>query len=194
MKKLLTILLLLVSSITYSQVIDYDSFDSHLVDSLVFVEINNYRESHGNPKLVYSGVLHDNLSTYITGVLVEQQTAGHPKGKHILNNISVDVYDEIQSKYPNKTLKYEVDAYSEVSILTCVTPERFVTYQDLATYLVGSWDNSPGHQIIIKNWASNGDGVIGIGSGSTQLGLFTWKGKTHLTIYSSFQISANYIY
>jgi hypothetical protein len=194
MKKLLTILLLLVSSITYSQVIDYDSFDSHLVDSLVFVEINNYRESHGNPKLVYSGVLHDNLSTYITGVLVEQQTAGHPKGKHILNKISVDVYDEIQSKYINKTLKYEVDAYSEVSILTCVTPERFVTYQDLATYLVGSWDNSPGHQIIIKNWASVGDGIVGIGSGSTQLGLFTSKGKTHLAIYSSFQISRNYIY
>lgn len=194
MKKLITLLLTLITLTTYSQVIDYDNFDAELIDSLVFVEINEYRESYGNPKLVYSDVLRDNLSTYITGVLVEQQTAGHPKGKHILNKISVDVYDEIQSQYQNKTLKYEVDAYSEVSMLTCVTPDRFVTYQDLAKYLVKSWDNSPGHQIIIKNWASNGDGVIGIGSGSTQLGLFTWKGKTHLAIYSSFQISANYLY
>jgi hypothetical protein len=194
MKNLITILLTLITLTTYSQVIDYDNFDAELIDSLVFVEINEYRESYGNPKLVYSDVLHDNLSTYITGVLVEQQTAGHPKGKHILNKISVDVYDEIQSQYENKTLKYEVDAYSEVSMLTCVTPDRFVTYQDLAKYLVKSWDNSPGHQIIIKNWASNGDGVVGIGSGSTQLGLFSWKGKTHLAIYSSFQISANYLY
>jgi hypothetical protein len=194
MKKLITLLLTLITLTTYSQVIDYNNFNAELIDSLVFVEINDYRESYGNPKLVYSDVLHDNLSTYITGVLVDQQTAGHPKGKHILNKISVDVYDEIQSQYQNKTLKYEVDAYSEVSMLTCVTPDRFVTYQDLAKYLVKSWDNSPGHQIIIKNWASNGDGVIGIGSGSTQLGLFTWKGKTHLAIYSSFQISANYLY
>tara|TARA_R100001198_G_C5127691_1_gene147405 strand:- start:72 stop:656 length:585 start_codon:yes stop_codon:yes gene_type:complete len=194
MKKLITLLLTLITLTTYSQVIDYNNFNAELIDSLVFVEINDYRESYGNPKLIYSDVLHDNLSTYITGVLVEQQTAGHPKGKHILNKISVDVYDEIQSQYQNKTLKYEVDAYSEVSMLTCVTPDRFVTYQDLAKYLVKSWDNSPGHQIIIKNWASVGDGIVGIGSGSTQLGLFTWKGKTHLAIYSSFQISRNYIY
>ena len=100
MKNLITILLTLITLTTYSQVIDYDNFDAELIDSLVFVEINDYRESYGNPKLVYSDVLHDNLSTYITGVLVEQQTAGHPKGKHILNKISVDVYDRLFAHHP----------------------------------------------------------------------------------------------
>ena len=56
MKNLITILLTLITLTTYSQVIDYDNFDGELIESLVFVEINNYRESHGNPRLVYSGV------------------------------------------------------------------------------------------------------------------------------------------
>ena len=81
MKKLITILLLLISSVTYSQVINYGSFDNHLIDSLVFVEVNNYRVESGTPEFIYSEVLHNGLSKYITGVLVKQQSAGRPDGE-----------------------------------------------------------------------------------------------------------------
>jgi len=45
MKKLITLLLTLITLTTYSQVIDYNNFNAELIDSLVFVEINDYRKS-----------------------------------------------------------------------------------------------------------------------------------------------------
>ena len=49
--------ILLMSSLTYSQIIDYTSFDTKLIDSLVFVEINSYRVESGSNELIYSEVL-----------------------------------------------------------------------------------------------------------------------------------------
>ena len=118
MKKIIAILLLIISSVTYSQVINYNSFDNHLVDSLLFVEVNNYRAESESPQLVYSEVLHNGLSKYITGVLVKQQSAGHPDGEEALNSVTDEVYDEIQSQFPDKVLYSKVDRYSEVSLVT----------------------------------------------------------------------------
>jgi hypothetical protein len=193
MKKLITILLVLVSSITYSQVIDYNSFDNHLVDSLVFVEINNYRTENGSPELIYSEALHNGLSKYITGVLVKQQSAGHPDGVEALNAVADEVYDEIQSKFPNMKILFEVDSYYEVSLKTSRKPQFFTTYQELAVYLVALWKTSSGHDWLIKHSSTMGDGVTGIASGSVQLGDYDYKGKTYVGIYASFQINRNFI-
>lgn len=193
MKKLITILLLLISSLTYSQVIDYKSFDNHLVDSLVFVEINSYRSEISNPELVYSKNLHNGLSKYITGVLVKQQSAGHPDGQEVLNKISNEVSKEVNSKFSDKVLTYTIDRYAEVSLKTSKKPEEFTTYQELAIYLVTLWKNSPGHNLIIQSWASIGDDVIGVASGSVQIGDYDWSGRTHIGIYASFQINYNYL-
>jgi len=205
MKKLITILLLLISSITYSQVIgqviynsysqviDYNSFDNQLVDSLVFVEINNYRTETGTPELIYSEVLHNGLSKYITGVLVKQQSAGHPDGKEVLNVIADEVYTEIQSQFPNKKVVYEIDSYYEVSLKTSKKPQFFTTYQELAIYLVALWKTSSGHDWLIKYCANRGVGVTGIASGSVQLGDYDYKGKTYVGIYASFQINRNFV-
>ena len=193
MKKLITILLLLISSITYSQVIDYNTFDNQLVDSLVFVEINNYRTESGSPELIYSEVLHNGLSKYITGVLVKQQSAGHPDGEEALNVVADEVYDEIQSQFPDKVLYSKIDRYYEVSLKTSKKPQFFTTYQELAVYLVGLWKTSSGHDWLIKYCANRGEGVTGIASGSVQLGDYDYKGKTYVGIYASFQINRNYL-
>ena len=193
MKNIITTLLILISSLTYSQVIDYDSFDNNLIDSLVFVEINSYRSEINNPELVYSKNLHSGLSKYITGVLVKQQSAGHPDGQEVLNKISDEVSKEINSKFSDKVLTYTIDRYAEVSLKTSKRPEEFTTYQELAIYLVTLWKNSPGHDLIIQSWASIGDGVIGVASGSVQIGDYDWGGKTYVGIYASFQINYNYI-
>ena len=193
MKKLITILLLLISSITYSQVIDYNSFDNHIVDSLVFVEINNYRTETGTPELIYSEALHNGLSKYITGVLVKQQSAGHPDGEEALNVVADEVYDEIQSQFPDKVLYSKIDRYYAVSLKTSKKPQFFTTYQELAVYLVGLWKTSSGHDWLIKYCANRGEGVTGIASGSVQLGDYDYKGKTYVGIYASFQINRNYL-
>lgn len=193
MKNIITILLLLIPSLTYSEVIDYNSFDNHLVDSLVFVEINNYRTDTGSPELIYSEVLHNGLSKYITGVLVKQQSAGHPDGEEALNAVADEVYDEIQSQFPNKVLYSKVDRYAEVSLKTSRKPQFFTTYQELAVYLVALWKTSSGHDWLIKYWSSSGDDVAGIASGSVQIGDYDYKGKTYVGIYASFQINRNYL-
>ena len=192
MKKLITILLALMSSATYSQVIDYNSFDNHLVDSLVFVEINNYRTETGTPELIYSEALHNGLSKYITGVLVKQQSAGHPDGVEALNAVADEVYNEIQSQFPDKVLYSKIDRYYEVSLMT-TRISSFTTYQELAMHLVALWKTSSGHDWLIKYWGSSGDDVMGIASGSVQLGDYDYKGKTYVGIYASFQISVNHL-
>ena len=192
MKKNLTILLLLISSVAYSQVIDYNSFDSHLVDSLVFVEINNYRTETGTPELIYSEALHNGLSKYITGVLVKQQSAGHPDGEEALNAVADEVYDEIQSQFPDKTVVRKIDRYYEVSLMT-TRINSFTTYQELAIHLVALWKTSSGHDWLIKYCANRGDGVTGIASGSVQVGDYYWKGKNIIGIYASFQINRNFL-
>jgi|TARA_R110002020_G_scaffold1110_1_gene5470 hypothetical protein len=192
MKKLITILLLLISSVTYSQVINYNSFDGQLIDSLLFIEINNYRTESKSPQLIYSEVLHNGLSKYITGVLVKQQSAGHPNGEKALNSVSDEVYNEIQSKFPNKVLYSKVDRYSEVSLVT-TRLGGFTTYQELAVHLVDLWKTSSGHDWLIKYWGSTGENVMGIASGSVQVGDYYWKGKTLIGVYASFQISVNHL-
>lgn len=178
---------------SFSQIINYNNFDNDLIDSLVFLEINSYRTEAGNPKLVYSESLHNGLSKYITSILVRQQSAGHPDGKEALAAISKKVFSEVQSRFSNKVLAYEVDSYAEVSLKTSKQPDKFNTYQELAKYLVVLWKNSVGHNFIIRSWGSSGEDVVGIASGSVQIGDYDWKGVRYIGVYASFQISVNYI-
>jgi hypothetical protein len=192
MKKVFVVIFLVINLKSSSQVIDYNSFDNHLIDSLVFFEINSYRAEVGNPKLVYSENLHNGLSKYITSILVRQQSAGHPDGKEALSEISKKVFSEVQSRFSNKVLAYEVDSYAEVSLKTSKKPDKFTTYQELAKYLVDLWKNSVGHDLMIRSWGSSGEDVVGIASGSVQIGDYDWRGIKYIGIYASFQISVNY--
>ena len=60
MKNILLILVFPV--VSYGQVIDYNSFDNDLIDSLVVVEINRYRNEVGSSTLTYSKFIHDSIS------------------------------------------------------------------------------------------------------------------------------------
>lgn len=191
MKKVIVVILFSYIN-SFSQIINYNHFDNYLIDSLVFLEINSYRSESGNPKLVYSEYLHNGLSKYITSILVRQQSAGHPEGKEALAAISKKVFSEVQSRFSNKVLAYEIDSYAEVSLKTSKRPEKFTTYQELAKYLVDLWKNSIGHNLIIKSWGSTGEDVVGIASGSVQIGDYDWRGVRYVGIYASFQISVNY--
>ena len=83
MKKLITSLLFLVSSLTYSQVIDYNSFNNNLIDSLVLYEINRYRNEVGSSALTYSKVIHDSISVPNTHrMLTDRKTTENKTKKH----------------------------------------------------------------------------------------------------------------
>ena len=110
-----------------------------------------------------------------------------------LNAVADEVYNEIQSQFPDKTVVREIDRYYEVSLKTSKKPQFFTTYQELAVYLVALWKTSSGHDWLIKYCANRGDGVTGIASGSVQLGDYDYKGKTYIGIYASFQINRNFV-
>ena len=57
MKTILITLITLLSFNLNAQVIDYNNFNTKLVDSLMFVKINEFRDSLGLSQLIYSKVL-----------------------------------------------------------------------------------------------------------------------------------------
>ena len=90
MKKILTSLLVLFSLTINSQVIDWDNFDSSIADSLLFVKINEFRDSWGLSQLIYSKVIYNNISKDVSQLQSDNMRCYHPyhpNGKTKLNSI-----------------------------------------------------------------------------------------------------------
>ena len=103
MKNILSILLLVVPVVSYGQVIDYNSFDNDLIDSLVLVEINKYRNEVGSSALTYSKVMHDSISVTNTHrMLTERKTAENNTKKQL----SQSLFNSILQKNNDRLNKY----------------------------------------------------------------------------------------
>ena len=197
MKKLITILLTLVSLTVNSQVIDWDNFDSNIADSVLFVEMNKFRDSLGLPSLVYSKILHDNISVYSTGEMVKEKKIFHPDKKdvvkkynsviktEVINNLNINPYNSLM-----------VNPY-EVGLGTFTKPGvtyLCTTYNELAKILIKQWCSSKPHYKIITleygrvlgETTSYGVGAcsIQLGRGETNVGgYYEWS-----AIYATFHI------
>ena len=196
MKTLLTIILTLVSITVNSQIIDWDNFDSDIADSVLFVEINKFRDSLGLSTFVYSKVIHDNISTYSTGEMVKEKRTFHPDKKELVKRYKSPTIREVLTKTNIKTYNTPilVGPY-EVGLGTFQKPgvEYYSnTYNGLAKRLIAGWCKSQPHYKILILEHGNGETSIGIGAGSIQLG----KGETNVggyhqwdAIYATFHIS-----
>lgn len=193
--------LVCLPSHSQDKIINYDNFDNHLVDSLIFIEINNYRAINGKGPLVYSFATHSTLSRYISGVLRKQQSAGHPDGSKALDSICIDLYNEALN-LKDTLVYYEVYSYNkskylgikgffrqkhfstwEVSLKSSKNNANCITYDQLAKYIVGLWISSAGHEFIIRAAHSSS-----LAAGSLLIGDYYWKGHTYIGLYASFQI------
>ncbi len=196
MKKLITILLTLVSLTVNSQVIDWDNFDTSIADSVLFVEMNKFRDSLGLSTFIYSKVIHDNISTYSTGEMVKEKRTFHPDKKDLVKKYKSSTKTEIINKANIKTYNspilvgpYEVGVGTfQKEGLTYYSN----TYSGLAKKLIERWCKSKPHYEILILEHGNGKTSIGVGAGSIQLGqgetnsggYFQWD-----AIYATFHIS-----
>ncbi len=78
MKKILIPLITLLSFNLTAQVLDYDNFDSDLADSLMFVKINEFRDSLGLSQLIYSKVLYNEISKEVSQIQADEMKCYHP--------------------------------------------------------------------------------------------------------------------
>ena len=146
MKKLITIFLILVSLTGNSQVIDWSDFDSDIADSVLFVEMNNFRDSLGLSTYIYSKVIHDNISTYVTDQMVKEKRTFHPDKKDLKKQYKGPTIKEIIDKSNIKTNNspklfgpYEVAAGTFVKL---GVDYHSKTYNELAKKLIALWCKS----------------------------------------------------
>ena len=128
MKKLIISLFVLLSSITYSQVIDYNNFNNHLIDSLVLHEINRYRDQVGSSPLTYSKIIHDSISVPNTNRMITDKRTLENKTK---KQLSQSLFNSILQKNNDRLNKY-----GDVSTVMSTDGFYESTYESLARNIV----------------------------------------------------------
>ena len=180
MKKLITLLLVLLTLNGYSQTpIDYDNIDYLLLDTLIIGEVNKRRVVMGNPKINYSPTIRNGVSTNQTSILVRNQKVYHPNKNNLYEKIILDLKTECEKKY-NSSIS-SITPNTEVSIMLPIN-KKIKTYQELSIYFVDLWESSEQHKYIILGygWSSK----LVIGAISVQSGVYS----NYKVLYASFQI------
>jgi hypothetical protein len=167
MKNLITLLFVLVSSITFSQKIDYDNFDEDLATKALAEAFLNFRDtfthftidpkykiSDVNPdmnnypelrKLKWSDYLYTNVSDKNCETLLSSSDFYHIDVKSwVESNVKVLTDDMFLGKnVPNVT--YSLTGVTYLENLYRSVNLYFETYEDLAKDIIFSWNESPGH-------------------------------------------------
>ena len=191
-----TILITLITFLSFNltaQVIDYDNFDSDLADSLMFVKINEFRDSLGLSQLIYSKVLYDEISKEVSQIQSDEMKCYHPYHPGSIEKLSLiesDLKLELSSVSGYFHGYYEVCS-KMVPIRTknggyTERLGKIKTYEDLVDLIVRGWSiHSPSHREILIGEFS--DKSIMLASGSIILGEYK-EGSPYKCLYSSFQI------
>lgn len=205
MKKLITILITLVSLTVNSQVIDWNNFDSELADKALFVEMNKFRDSLGLSTFVYSQSLHDNLSTYTTDQMVKERKTFHPNKNHLLEKTSREMKKELISKLNLKLAEWKIKLFGpyEVCVASFITIPadggrvyQHKTYSELGKNLIKHWCTSkPHYKTLTDPFGDMSTGqktLFTVGSASIQIGKCEYTGDDK--IYATFQMYKVYEY
>jgi len=193
MRTIISLILTFIVTLTYSQVIDWDNFDTKLIDSLVLEEANLYRKSNSKLELTHSPILYNHISLRQTEIQRQQQRAFHPEVDTLFDLVQDSLVIESESTNPGKKNVYKSFTLAEICIKTHKQDDKFTTYQELAKYLIRLWILSPAHQSFLLNWATVGEHKYGIGATSIQVGDYYWRGKIFVGIYASLQICGTYL-
>ena len=131
MKNILLTLITLISFSLNAQQIDYDNFNTKLADSLLFVKINEFRDSLGLSQLIYSKVIYNNISKEVSQIQSDNMKCYHPYHPD----------SEIKLNSVEKQLRLEID-----SIMGKTTYGKFpIGYYEVCSQLVPARISSLGY-------------------------------------------------
>ena len=203
MKKLITLLITIVSLTVNSQVIDWDNFDSEIADKVLLVEMNKFRDSLGLSTFVYSQSLHDNLSTYTTDQMVKERKTHHPNKNHLLEKKNREMKKELIGKLNLKLAEWKIKLFGpyEVCVASFITIAadggrryQHKTYSELAKNLIKHWCTSKPHYKTLTDpfgdMSSGQKTLFSVGSASIQITPSPGNNK----IYATFQMYKVYEY
>ena len=188
MKKLIISLFVLLSSITYSQVIDYNNFNNHLIDSLVLHEINRYRDQVGSSPLTYSKIIHDSISVPNTNRMITDKKTLENKTK---KQLSQSLFNSILQKNNDRLNKY-----GDVSTVMSTDGFYESTYESLARNIVSVLIDHKDKKFIISEWGNNiyeiNTDTVSFSAASVKLGMYEYKESFSLCFFVSVQILYDY--
>lgn len=197
MKNLLVVLFFLFSLNLFSQTLDMSKINYNLLDSLIFVEVNNIRDSLNRNTIHYSSLMRDNVSKVQTKKMLDAKKCYHPERGTIVTNIQQKVFNDVQKSNPKLSVDKGGDLNNmtmEVCIITGYINEC-KTYQEMAKKIVDRWCTSEPHKMVLEYYGkdkyimNNRFQNYLVGSCSSKLS--DYQGS--ICVYATFHIGVVYI-
>ena len=89
MKKTLTILFVLITTLVSAQVIDYNNFDKKLFEKVLFNKLNEYRKLKGVEPLLWSETIYTQITTHQMKKMIKVDRLFHPDMRPMWDSLRV---------------------------------------------------------------------------------------------------------
>jgi len=156
MKYFFSLISIFVTLLVFGQKITYYNFNSDSLNNAVLRKLNSFRTSYGVDTLVYSQVLHNQITKRNCEEVSITNTLYHPNPSNIIlnTNFKNDIGNESLMKIGgvlsigSPSMKPRMD-YSENCFRANNDPNTpnwgFNTYDEIAEFTIYRWKNSPDH-------------------------------------------------
>jgi hypothetical protein len=145
MKKTLTILFVLITTLVSAQVIDYNNFDKKLFEKVLFDKLNEYRKLKGVEPLLWSKTVYTQITVHQMEKMIKVDRLFHPDMRPMWDSLRV------RQLIANESDKL-VGVKTSVSICSGASMSLFEnaywtgkingTYDDLAVRTIKGWEQS----------------------------------------------------
>jgi hypothetical protein len=150
----LSLVLVLVSLTSKSQVIDVNNFNEKLFEKVLFHKMIEFRLSVGADSVVWSDVLYNNISKPNTTKMMNANYLFHPDEGDIWKTrpLRDNMGKELVKKQKVTLLVSETNGprFLTFEIAASIPNFNVETYQDLADKAIIGWSTSPHHKNIQK--------------------------------------------
>ena len=145
MKKTLTILFVLITTLVSAQVIDYNNFDKKLFEKVLFNKLNEYRKLKGVEPLLWSKTVYTQITVHQMEKMIKVDRLFHPDMRPMWDSLRVR---QLIANESDKLvgIKTSVSICSGASMTLFENAYRTdyieVTYDDLADRTIKGWEKS----------------------------------------------------
>jgi len=146
MRKIITLFLVIPGFVINAQVIDINHFDEGKMSEVMFSRMNNSIEQKSFYNLYKTSVGHRKIYRFIK------------KRNEIMpvNDLNAEIIHKILREFESKVMT-ETNIVGNISLITSIQIDGFITYQAVADSCITTWTNS--ENLIFLNWSQIGEAV-----------------------------------
>ena len=145
MKRIFSILLILITTLVNAQVVDYNNFDKKLFEKVLFNKLNEYRKLKGVETLLWSKTIYSQITVHQMKKMIKVDRLFHPDMRPMWDSLRVR---QLIANESDKLVgvKTSVSICSGASMTLCEnalwTGNIDGTYDDLAERAIKGWEQS----------------------------------------------------